>query len=112
MIAWILRGRRSERMTDYLISQQAAVDALAMVAREKFNLSDEFNHYLAGLMDGEKAVRGLPEAVIRCLDCRHYRSNLTCVEGHYNGCAMWLDNGNEIMVAPDDYCSYAERREE
>ena len=45
-----------------LISRQAAIDALARVAREKFNLSDEFNHYLAGLMDGENAIRQLPSA--------------------------------------------------
>lgn len=45
-----------------LISRQDAIDALAKVAREKFNLSDEFNHYLAGLMDGEYAIRQLPSA--------------------------------------------------
>ena len=45
-----------------LISRQAAIDALARMAREKFNLSDEFNHYLAGLMDGENAIRHLPSA--------------------------------------------------
>ena len=43
-----------------LISRQAAIDALARTARENFNLSDEFNHYLAGLMDGENAIRQLP----------------------------------------------------
>lgn len=45
---------------DDSISRQAAIDALALTAREKFNLSDEFNHYLAGLMDGEMAIRQLP----------------------------------------------------
>lgn len=49
-------------MMDDLIRRQAAIDALAKVAREKFNLSDEFNHYLAGLMDGEYAIRQLPSA--------------------------------------------------
>ena len=49
-------------MADRLISEQAAIDALARTAREKFNLSDEFNHYLAGLMDGETAIRQLPTA--------------------------------------------------
>lgn len=38
---------------DDLISRQAAIDALARTAREKFNLSDEFSHYLAGLMERE-----------------------------------------------------------
>ena len=42
------------------ISRQAAIEALARVARKMFTLSDEFNHYLAGLMDGENAIRQLP----------------------------------------------------
>ena len=42
------------------IDRKAALDALARTAREKFNLSDEFNHYLAGLMDGELAIKELP----------------------------------------------------
>lgn len=45
-----------------LISRKTAIDALARTAREKFNLSDEYNHYLAGLMDGENAIRQLPSA--------------------------------------------------
>ena len=45
---------------DDLISRQAAIEALARVARKMFTLSDEFNHYLAGLMDGENAIRQLP----------------------------------------------------
>jgi len=45
-----------------LIDRHAAIDALARAAREKFNLSDEFNHYLAGLIDGENAIRQLPSA--------------------------------------------------
>lgn len=47
-----------------LISRQAVLDALAQTAREKFNLSDEFNHYLAGLMDGEMAIQKLPSAEV------------------------------------------------
>jgi hypothetical protein len=43
-----------------LIDRQEAIDALARTAREKFNLSDEYNHYLAGLMDGELAIKERP----------------------------------------------------
>jgi len=49
-------------MKDDAISRQAAIDALARTAREAFNLSDEYNQYLAGLMDGESAIRQLPSA--------------------------------------------------
>lgn len=61
----------------------------------------------------EKAVNALPTAqpeIIRCKDCKHFTRDIPCVEGHYDGCDEWTDNGNEIMVAEDDFCSYAERR--
>ena len=45
---------------DDLISRKAAIDALARKAREKFNLSDEYSHYLEGLIDGELAIKELP----------------------------------------------------
>lgn len=54
-----------------------------------------------------------PRAVgelIRCKDCKHFIRDITCVGGPYDGCDEWTDNGNEIMVAEDDFCSYAERR--
>ena len=92
-------------MTDKLISLQVAVDAIARVAREKFNLSDEFNHYLAGLMDCEKAVRDLPEAVIRCKDCKH-----RYVDGdgaRYNVCDL---NHNKVQ-SDDWFCADAERKD-
>lgn len=54
-----LRAEGAEEM------RQAALDALARTAREKFNLSDEYNHYLAGLMDGELAIKELPPARIQ-----------------------------------------------
>ena len=40
-----------------LIDRQAMIDALARVAREKFNLSDEVNHYLAGFIAGANLKR-------------------------------------------------------
>lgn len=92
-----------------LISRQAAIDALARTAREKFNLSDEFGHYLAGLMDGENAIRQLPSAqpeIIRCKDCRHVGTDATC-------CFVCTRVGMGLKpyhVYPDDFCSYAERR--
>lgn len=49
-----LRAEGAEEM------RHAALNALARTAREKFNLSDEYNHYLAGLMDGELAIKELP----------------------------------------------------
>lgn len=50
--------------------------------------------------------------VVRCKDCKHYKRNVPCVGGHYNGCDEWLDEGNPISVYDDDYCSYGERADE
>lgn len=86
-------------MKDDLISRQAALDALARTAREKFNLSDEFNHYLAGLMDGETAIRQLPSAqpeLIRCGECTSYDGRRCSQSG-------WT-------CGTDDFCSFAEKR--
>ena len=49
-------------MSDDLIRRQDAIDALARIAREKLNLSNEYNQYLAGLTDGENAIWRLPSA--------------------------------------------------
>ena len=47
--------------------------------------------------------------VVRCKDCKHYRKDIPCVGGQYNGCAEWLDEGCEAPVEEDGYCSYGER---
>ena len=47
--------------------------------------------------------------VVRCKDCKHYKRNIPCVGGHYNGCDEWIDEGNPIIVYDNDYCSYGER---
>ena len=48
--------------------------------------------------------------VVRCKDCKYYRKNISCVGGLYNGCSEWLNEGNEIEVREDGYCSYGEKR--
>ena len=47
------------------------------------------------------------EQIIRCTNCRFFKRNIPCTGGRYNGCEMWLDDGNEIRVMTDDYCSKA-----
>lgn len=61
-------------MSKRLIYAEDAIDAIARMAREKFNLSDEFNHYLAGLLDADAEIRRLPSAqpkIIKCKDCKN-----------------------------------------
>lgn len=94
---------------DDLISRQAAIDALARTAREKFNLSDEFNYYLAGLIDGEMAIQQLPSAqpeIIRCKDCKHW--DTTWESDRTKNChyCPFIDGTS----TGDWYCADAERR--
>lgn len=49
--------------------------------------------------------------VVRCKDCKHYKTNIPCVGGHYNGCMEWINEGCESAVNEDDFCSYGEKHE-
>ena len=61
--------------------------------------------YMQGWEDAKTSAQ--PEQIIRCENCRFFKRNIPCIDGHYNGCEMWLDDGNEIRVMTDDYCSKA-----
>lgn len=60
--------------------------------------------YILSEMDSADVVE-----VVRCKNCKHYKRNIPCVDGHYNGCDEWIDEGNPITVYDSDYCSYGER---
>ena len=49
--------------------------------------------------------------VVRCKNCVHYKTHIDCIGGKYNGCDVWLNDGNEIPCEENDFCSRAERRE-
>ena len=52
-------------------------------------------------------VRQMPEAVVRCRECKHYKTGV-CLKIYYDGLASryaWQER------KPDDFCSYGERRE-
>ena len=49
--------------------------------------------------------------IVRCKDCKHYKTNIPCVGGHYNGCVEWLNEGCAAEVNEDDFCSYGEKHE-
>lgn len=43
--------------------------------------------------------------VVRCKDCEHFKKPLSLVNYQIGVCSIW-----EEIAKPDDYCSYAERR--
>ncbi len=94
-----------------LISRQAAIEALARMARGKFNLSDEFNHYCAGLMDGEMAIRRLPSAVPDAVPVVHGKWIYEGARGRFPACrcsvcgnvenADWAMISGEVNFCPN-----------
>ena len=94
-------------MTDY-ISRQAAMKLIEEDIPITLNPIEVVANILAEL-------EGVPSAdvveVVRCKDCKHYKRNIPCVGGHYNGCDEWIDEGNAITVYDNDFCSYGERAE-
>lgn len=97
-------------MSDY-ISRQAAIEAVDECT--KLKITDDF--YTVYTEEMKDVIADIPAAdvveVVRCKDCKHYKRNIPCVGGHYNGCDEWIDEGNPITVYDNDYCSYGERRQ-
>lgn len=54
-----------------------------------------------------KYLNGEIVPVVRCKDCRDYKPN-PYSEGNEKLCMCW---GDWIPTEPDDFCSYAERKE-
>lgn len=92
----IFEREEGESMSDY-ISRQEAVDALA---------GWKISPIVLDPVPSDDVVE-----VVRCKDCKHYKRNIPCVGGHYNGCDEWIDEGNAITVYDNDFCSYGERKE-
>ena len=91
-----------------IISRQAAIDALAELARDRFTVQDVYQVYLDALKDADMRIRQLPTAqqeIIRCKDCKY--NDLE----EQNSTTRWLPCIDAAW--PDDwFCGCAERRED
>lgn len=79
----------------------------ALIKEERnadYEHTDTYNGMLLGIKDAQKIITDMPAAdvveVVRCKDCSNY---MTILRGK---CKILDEYRN-----PDDYCSYAERRE-
>lgn len=103
-------------MSDYIKRE----DAVKIIERLAKQLEPPINIGLAGVRCGVLSAKWLVEdmqsadvaEVVRCKDCKHYKRNIPCGGGHYNGCDEWIDEGNAITVYDNDFCSYGERKDE
>ena len=97
-----------------LISRQAAIDALIAltVYSNKRDLVEEAdnhpNTWIEGVAECIDEIEDLPSAqpeIIRCKDCK-YAEYIDDVK------TLWCTEcGQGRTVAPNDFCSYAEKRE-
>lgn len=97
-------NRRKERiMSDYLISVVDATSAFpAPKENREYQTSNLDDAYDKGWDDCQLYIGTLPPIdavqVVRCKDCKYYKEN-TLVCGRYG-------------LEDDDYCSWAERKDE
>lgn len=50
--------------------------------------------------------------VIRCKECKHYVRYDVCPDAYYMGCNLGYGGQDTYSVRDDDFCSWAERRED
>lgn len=88
-------------------------DALKRLERyEKTPLEDEvigWNAAVDYIIECEPTIDAVP--VVRCKDCKHFKRDIPCVGGAYNGCDQLEGrDGCEPYVEEDFFCAYGERR--
>jgi hypothetical protein len=95
-------------------------NALLSDISETVIFSGKPGHTSAEARGAHKVISRIREApaadvveVVRCRECRHYT-----LAPSYNGlpsdlyCKVWdVDDYYEAVTAPDDYCSYGERKD-
>ena len=96
-------------MTEY-IDRQALEVALNHRLSYLIKEYSVFDHYTTGYSDAVSAVENFPSAdavpVVRCKDCEHL------VNTTINANGFLICDISDMEIAPDDFCSYGERREE
>ena len=70
-------------------------------------LSAYYHHRTETQADAlREALDLVPEAVVRCKDCKHWRDDNPRVNGYH--CCYRMHN--IFPMKPSDYCSYGERK--
>ena len=87
-----------------LIDKEALCGLLADKALEA-QLEDECTEL--AIKECLSIVRRMPEAVVRCRECKHYKTGV-CLKIYYDGLASRYACQER---KPDDFCSYGERKE-
>lgn len=95
-----------------LIDRQEAIDAIKELC-EYYTPTKSVKHpHMDFVIEQLEELPSAQPEIIRCKDCKYFERDIHRRWGTYNGCGVWTDDGNEIEVKPDDYCSYAVRGEE
>ena len=104
-------------MNDDLISRKAAIDEVKRLHDVAWANWKETRISANTMIDALKDLPSAQPEIIRCKDCAYYLWD--CIDMPYGmtkmvcWCDFHYDACNEnLAVNPDDYCKWAERREE
>lgn len=92
-----------------LISRKAAIYAVTVGAMSAAMVFGRTEHGMTALKETIRAIKELPSAqpeIIRCKECRYYGESLPDVD------TRMICHKTALNYKPDDFCSYAERRED
>ena len=99
------------RMADDLISRQAAITAIQKAYADTEGGMDKLAVWKnVGLTNALHIMQDLPSAqpeIIRCEDCKHWEGERRGQFYYFEQCSL-----HECTASSDDFCSWAERREE
>ena len=79
-------------------SEKRLIDANA-VDYENIMCSQSQLHWLNAIIEKQPTVDAVE--VVRCWECKYYELNATCGKSCFR----------DVLTAPDDFCSYGERKE-
>ena len=100
-------------MSDY-IDRQATLKNLEIKRQDALMMDDlrRASIIMYGMILGEEAVRNQPSVdaveVVRCKDCRWYKTNYSWNGNEHRICAK---EPYEPVRSADDFCSYGERND-
>lgn len=99
---------RIEEELGYKLIDPIIKEAIKGECIVRFTETRQRKDFTTDLIEFHKSVS--VEEIVRCKDCKHFKQDIPCVGGTYNGCDQLEGrDGCEPYVEEDFFCAYGER---